>query len=237
MNIAELEKIHIENRRQIDKAITQINLVLNDAIKLNNSAKEYTSTRLLIFLWMSWAETSLNALAYKHPHVSDTVRSKIFGARKEIDKWHLLIDELFKKHYLSKRQYSISRHNIGHSAFTKYQALKEIITNEISIFVEVRNRLAHGQWKVALNSEATSKSQEITTKIWTLSKREILYLKSILINLNKILNDLICSKSTFERDFDTYIARIDKAKFDFNEKFEWYLKHLKGRKKKKAGGI
>ena len=99
-------------------------------------------------------------------------------------------------------------------------------------FIEIRNRLAHGQWKIALNTECTSKSQDITTKIWTLSKKEILYLKSTLVNLNKILTDLISSKSTFERDFDIYIHKIDKAKYDFEEKFEWYLKHLRGRTKK-----
>jgi hypothetical protein len=232
MNIKELEKAHIANRRQLEKAITQINLVLNSAIKSNNKEREYVSTRLLVFLWMSWAETSLNALVYKQPHVNEVIRRKVLGVRREIDKWHILIDEFFKKHYLSKKQTSIKRHNIGHSAYTKYQTLKEIIEKEISIFIEIRNRLAHGQWKVALNTEATSKSQDITTKIWTLSKKEILYLKSTLVNLNKILNDLICSKFTFERDFDPYIARIDKAKYDFDEKFEWYLKHLKNRKKK-----
>jgi len=59
MNIKELEKIHIANCQQLGKAITQINIVLNSAIKSNNTVKEYTATRLLVFLWMSWAETSL----------------------------------------------------------------------------------------------------------------------------------------------------------------------------------
>lgn len=232
MDIKELEKIHIANRQQLEKAITQINIVLNNAIKLNNTIKEYTATRLLVFLWMSWAETSLNALICKQPHVTEEIRTKVLNARKEIDRWHILIDEIFKKHYLSKRQTSITRHNIGHSGYGRYQTIKAIVEKEINVFIEIRNRLAHGQWKIALNTESTDKSQDITTKIWTLSKKEILYLKSTLLNLNKILNDLICSKVTFERDFDTYIFRIDKAKYDFEGKFEWYLKHLKRRKKK-----
>lgn len=232
MNIKELEKIHIANRQQIDKALTQINLVLNDALKSNNTAKEYAATRLLVFLWMSWAETSLNALIYKHPHVTEDIRTKVLSARKEIDKWHILIDEFFKKHYLSKKQTSITRRIMGHSPYARYLSLKEIIEKEVNIFIEIRNRLAHGQWKIALNTEATNKSQDITTKLWALSKKEILYLKSTLVNLNKILNDLICSKATFERDFDAYISRIDKTKYDFDENFEWYLKHLKGMKKK-----
>ena len=113
-------------------------------------------------------------------------------------------------------------------------SLNDLITNDIEFFVEIRNRLAHGQWAIAFNSDSTNKNQTITTRIWTLSKKDLIVLRNVLRNFVMATSDLVCSKATFEKKFDLYMARINEAKHNIDKMYDGVLKHLKEMARKKA---
>lgn len=141
-----------------------------------------------------------------------------------IEKWDVLNDYFFKAQYFGRQDRELNELNLGLTNFSRYIAIHNFIHNNLKIFVEIRNKLAHGQWAVSFNRSGSGKNQEITASIWQLAKKEIMLIKSISKNLPPLMKLLITSKKTFERDVDRYMHRLLKAQKDADIKYEWIKK-------------
>ena len=137
-----------------------------------------------------------------------------------------MIDILFRKHYLSGKQKRLSKVSIGPTAHYRHTELHSILGNDIESFIEIRNRLAHGQWHAALNNEGTAKSPDITRRLWTLTKQDLLLVRDIIQHFAWVMNDFACSKQRFELRYDKLINRIDESRSENQQRFDWIIKHL-----------
>lgn len=220
--IQELAKAHIKNLHSIRKATTQVNRTLNAAIKNCDELQERIYIRLLIILWMTWAECKLNALLTEHPQVTDEDREYIdANSRSELDRWNLILERFVRRRYLNAdSDRELSRLTLGHTTFHRYMTLSELINNNIALYIEIRNRLAHGQWHIALNSQLSAKSPDLTQSIWKLSKVDVLILKRTLIIVSNAIRDLISSSKAFENNFDKHLRDLDLAKRQFEGRMD-----------------
>jgi hypothetical protein len=212
-----IAKAHIKNLRSIRKATTQVNLALNEAIKREDELQESIYTRLLIFLWVMWAECKLNVLLTASPQVDDQDRDEILAnCRNQIEKWNCVLDKFIRRRYLeddTKRE--ISRLSLGHTAYHRYATLNSLINDQLALYVGIRNRLAHGQWHIALTSDLATKNPELTQSIWKLDKSDTLVLKWTLIVLSEAMKNLIQSRDGFEKLFDKHLRKLDLVRRDF----------------------
>jgi hypothetical protein len=143
------------------------------------------------------------------------------------DKWLALVDYFFRDKYFRNQHRKLDEMNLGSTNYHRYYKLRQIIQEDLSPFIELRNRIAHGQWAVTFNDIGFEKNQELTTHAWKLSKKQIMLLKSFITNLPPLIRALITSRATFERGYDRYVNRIVKAKHDADIKFEWILTQRK----------
>jgi hypothetical protein len=225
----ELAKIHGKNRQRISRSITHINRSLNEAIRTNNHELEFINVRIIIFLYASYIECSLEYIVeFYGSQIDLQLKNKIQNSRTHIDKWKLILDEMFKKHYLNSKIKSYSIANLGHAAYHRYQYLLSVINNDIASIIEIRNKIAHGQWAIALNNDGNDKNQNITTKLWTLSKKDTMLVKTTTTNFLKIMNELVASKKAFENIFEKYTNKIEKNRQEYETKYRWVMKYLKG---------
>ena len=220
--VEELAKAHIKNLHSIRKATTQINRALNAAIKNRDELQERMYVRLIIILWMTWAECKLNALLTEHPQVTDQDREHIdSSSRSELDRWNLILETFVRRRYLDDDPgRELSRLTLGHTTFHRYMTLSELINNNIALYIEIRNRLAHGQWHIALNSELSAKNPDLTQRIWKLSKVDVLILKRTLIVISRAISDLVSSRKAFENGFDKHLRDLDLAKRQFEGRMD-----------------
>jgi hypothetical protein len=220
--IEELAKAHIKNLHSIRKATTQVNRALNVAINNCDELQERIYIRLLIILWMTWAECKLNALLTEHPQVTDEDREYIdVNSHSELDRWNLILERFIRRRYLNDDpDRELSRLTLRHTTFHRYMTLSELINNNIALYIEIRNRLAHGQWHIALNSELNAKNPTLTQSIWKLSKVDVLILKRTLMVVSNAIRDLISSKKTFEDNFDKHLRDLDLAKKQFEGRMD-----------------
>jgi hypothetical protein len=143
MRMREFEKLHSLNRKQVQKAITQLNRSLHNAISKGEDDLAYVNVRCLFILWVSWLECSLNIILHSANKLSYSERRDIIKRRTEIDRWSRLIEVSFTKYYLEGRRRVLNKINLGATAFYRYSEFNSILNEHIATFIEVRNRLAH----------------------------------------------------------------------------------------------
>lgn len=203
MTITHLNRFHVRAARKQTK--------ISD-LSLNN-----IFAKLVLTLWISLVEVEFNILIEENePKTKKFVDSINLDKKTTTQKWTSLLDYFFKKQFLKKQSHKLNLINLGHTNYHRYKTLKEILEKDLNSFIELRNKIAHGQWAVILNSNKNNKNDKLTASVWTLSKKELMYLRNLAKNVPIILNLLITSKSTFEKDFEKYINRIVKAK-ELNE--------------------
>jgi len=222
----DIGKAHLQNLNTIRQSTRIIDRELNLAIRSKNDFKEQMYIRLLLFLWLTWAECKLNSLLTVPPQISDDDRKFIKNARSEVDRWFLLLDLYIRRRFLDgDEQKPLDDLNLDAKTFNRYSTIRKMI-ERVGFYIEIRNRLAHGQWSIALNSNRTAKNPQITQSIWSITKTDIIVLKRHLIVLAAIIHDLISSKKAFEQTFDTYTKQSDKVIKDFEGKMDEFRKQL-----------
>ena len=229
----EIAKAHAKNRRKIIQAITQLNRSLNQAIKENKNELQDANVRTIVMLYASYLEASLGYIVHFYgAQISVVNKDNILSQSSHIDKWNYLIDTLFRKRYLDGKRKAFNLINLGHTNFHRYEYIKSLLNTEIKTTIEIRNKLAHGQWAIAFTSDGDEKSQEITTKIWTLTKKDVLATKNIVINFIRIMEKLSASGQGFKETFDDSVYKLEATKEEHDIRYDWLINELKRRKRK-----
>lgn len=226
MLMREWTKVYRKNRIKLSQSITQLNRSLNKSIRNKEHEAAYVHVRCLFLLWISWLEVSMDLILHSANHITESERLDIKNSRREIDRWRKCIEICFKKYYLKPRQRVLNKVNLGPTAYYRYQELNSILEKYIEAYIEIRNRLAHGQWCIAMNSDGTGKNQRLTTELVTLSKKEILLMKSIIKNFVDLVFVLALSKMDFTIKYDQHIRKIDLAANDNEKRFRWFMNFL-----------
>lgn len=231
-NVTELFKSWRKNKRQIHMTIIHLNRFHRRALakdsRLSEIALDNIWAKLMLILWTSLAEVEFNILLTEHYHFTKAFLTYTNINRKSAtDKWLALVDYFFRDKYFRNQQRKLDEMNLGSTNYQRYFKLRQIIQEDLGPFIELRNRIAHGQWAVTFNYTGFEKNQELTTHAWKLSKKQIMLLKAFITNLPPLIRALITSRATFERDYDKYVNRIVKAKHDADMKFEWILTQRK----------
>jgi hypothetical protein len=210
-----LSKIHIRNVRALKRANVQITRCLNQSIREDNKYLREASLKTLVILLVSLLEASLDALLTSTQQVSETMRiDRVYKQHSEIERYRCVIHHFFCKHYNKNKVAPLTELKIGRTNYARYEMLNNLLNNEISTLLNLRNRFAHGQWVIALNENKSQPQNNITGLINRLDKNTIVVMKNAITSFVKIIRDLVVSLPTFERDFDKHCKIIDKVKHD-----------------------
>lgn len=205
-----------KNKRQILMTITHLNRFHLRAVRKDTKVSELSLdnifAKIIVGLWVALLEVEYELIKSK---------IKLKEEKKSLtNKYLQLVDMLFREKYLSEGQAVLNQRNLGHDSYQRYKTLTDIIKNELNIFIEVRNKIAHGQWHVSFTDSGVI-NKDITANVWKLSKKDLLILKTLAINLPIILSSLIQSRKTFEKDFDKNVNKIFLSKEDNEVRFNW----------------
>lgn len=198
-----LYKYHQKNLKSIEYALKTTGLQLRSAVASNASRDIYTYTRLYSFLLAAWTECRLNKLLFEANGFTEAERKRVQNGTKHLERWELAIDGAFRKHYNVPRA-NLSIQNLPHSAFGRLTTLREILEIDLRPVIELRNKLAHGQWEYPLNSEEDDVSSDLCKALKQENILSLQYKHQIIHHLTDLIHDLVVSKETFERDFDDH---------------------------------
>lgn len=218
-----------KNKRQVKLGIKLLNPLHLRAVRKGTKCNEITLdnlySKMLLVMWVSMLEIEFDLLLYDPIfglYLEKFLIDKNINNLSEINKWRVLVEFCFRKQYLNNNlKTSISVISLGDTSFHRYLNLLDILEKDIKPYVELRNRLAHGQWSIAFNDSDFEKNQKITQFVWTISKKDLMLLKSYIKNFPTLIRSLLLSKKTFESTYDKYVNRINLAKNDIDKRYAW----------------
>jgi hypothetical protein len=156
----------------------------------------------------------------------------------QLSQWQACVDESFRKHHNIRRAELDARVlGVGHEARRK--ALQATLDDDLRIVIEIRNKLAHGQWVYPFNNEGTAVEPEKYRLINKEDLQSLQFKYAILHHLSDAIHDLVVSPQTFERDFELHFKNLQQAQTNLKTKsYAKYVATLRtGRAKARANRL
>jgi len=202
-----LYRFHVANLQEIDRAMDKVARSLRMAISQSDEFSVSAFMRLYALLLGAWAECRLRKLIYEPQAFNDSERDLIATESTQLNQWQKAVEIAFRRQYkISKANLSAS--NLSHSAFSRYKALSDMLAGDLGGIIELRNKLAHGQWVYPLNSTGDDVAQEQMDALRVENILALQFKKTLLESLSSAIHDLVVSKPAFERDFDDHYRII-----------------------------
>ncbi|EMC8463236.1 hypothetical protein ACRRGR_003227 [Vibrio alginolyticus] len=217
-NPSKMYGYHVANLQEIELALGHTFRLAKDSISSKDPQQSLRSLlRLYSFLIGAWAETRLNKLLHEEFGFCEEKRAQIESQNSQLDRWKLTIDLAFRKHHkVPKAKLNAVTLGVDHSA--RRDALHETLENELRIIIEIRNKLAHGQWVYPLNNECTKVENDKYLLINKENLQSLRFKFSLINNLADAINDLVVSPVAFERDFEEHFRKLNQVRINLQTK-------------------
>ncbi len=194
-----------KNVMVMSKAWKHINILINNAIRKHDHFSVQTLTRTLTLVFSAWAEANFSKLIHT-PHGFTNVEISQIKAEYKTEGmeagWNKCLDLALQK-VSRNRQRSNFVPNVR-------QRLKRIIKEYVIEPRGIRNKIAHGQWEVALNSNNEKINNDISASIQTLDPVVIKVWFDVYKYLSEIVECLIESPNrVFHRDYWVIVNELD----------------------------
>lgn len=208
VNRATLYRVHCENFRSVGKAFESVTGAARQAIRSRDSDAVTALTYSSALLLGAKIECRLKRLIFEPASFTETERIQVTGSRSQIDRWSAAIDVGFRRRYNVWRLDSAS---IGSQAVDRHEFLQQTLDAALRPVVEIRNKLAHGQWEHVLNYRETDISPDIHSLLRTETVETLSIKDRIAYHYAKIIEDLVISASAFERDYQKSVEKLQAA--------------------------
>lgn len=174
------------------------------------------------FLIGAWAETRLCKLLHEEFGFDSAEREIVQGKATQLEQWQEAVDLAFRKHYRVKNA-KLDERTLGVDYAARRNALQGVLTNELRIIIEIRNKLAHGQWVFPLNNSGTAVESEKFRLINKENLQSLQFKHALLEHLANAVHDLVISPSAFKRDFESHYKRLLQVRTNLvTKKYEKY---------------
>lgn len=193
-----------ENVRALEQAWRHINKTINAAYSSGDNSTAEIHTKLLAQVYCAFAEAVFSKVIHTPEGLSldEISQVKSQGKRNIVDAWKKCIELSLQK---------VQGRSSGHVANTR-QKIESLIDHYIYDPSLLRNKIAHGQWKVALNSNNTKVNSALTIKVQSISVVDLYRHKEAFQSLFRIVEDIIESPNkAHHRDYWSHITGFEES--------------------------
>ncbi|MCC8442849.1 hypothetical protein [Xanthomonas cannabis] len=231
---SKMYKHHVANLRELERAIVQTARLAKAEIAGRDPQKSLRSMlRLYSFLLGAWAECRLRKLLHEQYGFTNDERGEILAVDTQLGQWQRTVDLAFRKHHQIPKADLDSR-VLGVSHAARRDALHSVLSGELKIIIEIRNKLAHGQWVYPFNNEGTAVESEKYLLINKENFQSLQFKYALLGHLADAAHDLVVSPTTFQRDFDGHFRRLEQVRTNISvKKYVDYESALVGSRQKR----
>jgi hypothetical protein len=206
-NQNKLYQFNVSNLREINKALVQIARLARDAIASKNSQNTRTFLIFYLLLLGAWAECQLEKLISAPGAFTDSEKKNLHDERNHLLRWLYVVKLAFSKHFhvpVGK----LDDITLTHDDFHRYETITQLLTRELKPIIELRNKLAHGQWFYPLNETRDNVSTELKKSLEKENLLSLQFKKSLISSILDMVTDLAISLKTYKRDFNQHYKRL-----------------------------
>lgn len=200
----EVYKAQTQNVRSLDKVINQIKRTINNRLKIGNNPGALIQTKILALTYSAWAEVSFSKLIHTPYGFNPDEMKQIKDEHKKggLERgWQKCLELALRKLDASTRTNEVPNIRQKLSRYIKTYIIEPSI---------IRNKIAHGQWTIALNEGNTAANQKYTDRIADLDIVRISIWIRVYEFLENIIEDLIESPNrAFRRDYWGHLTGLD----------------------------
>lgn len=207
-NPTKLYEQHVANLRELETALKNTSRIARAAIASGDHEKSLrTLLRMYAFLIGAWAETRLCKLLHEEFGFDQNERAIVQSKATQLEQWQQAMDLAFRKHH-DIRKAKLDERSLGVDYAARREALQGVLTNELRIIIEIRNKLAHGQWIFPLNNAGTAVESEKYRLINQENLQSLQFKYALLEHLANAVHDLVVSPRAFKRDFENHYKKL-----------------------------
>ena len=215
-----------ENVREIVKTWNHLQRTINRELVKDNTTSAVLHTKLLALVFCAWSEASFSKLIHT-PHgleLDEIKQIKSLAKDNIVDGWEKCLELGLRK--FSKKSKSNYIPNIK-------QRVERVIVEYVQEPRILRNKIAHGQWKIALNRKDQNTNENITQQINDINIVTLNIWRQSHQGLSNIIEALIESPNkAFHRDYWSEIVAVETL---LNKTKNWSLEEkIKLLKEKKS---
>ncbi|MGV0083974.1 hypothetical protein EEAAV_08875 [Rahnella aceris] len=205
---SKIYKYHVANLRELELALGHTGRLARIEISSKDPQKGLRSLlRLYSFLVGAWIETRLRKLLHEEFGFTESERNQIEQKSSQLDQWKETVDLAFRKHHKITKA-PLDQRSLGVAHAARRAALHDVLSNELRILIEIRNKLAHGQWVYPFNSEGDAVEPDKFKLINKENLQSLQFKYSLAEHLADAVHDLVVSPATFERDFEGHFNKL-----------------------------
>lgn len=197
-------KAQTSNVKTLDKAWSHLQRSINKDLVIDNIVSAKLNTKLLALIFSAWSEATLSKLIHTpHGLELDEIQqikslichhSIVHGWKKCLELGLIKVKSSPKSSYIPN--------------------IKQKVERIIGQYVEepsiIRNKIAHGQWDICLNSQNTSINHAITANVQDINVVNLSVWKEAHSALSNIIEALIESPDrAFHRDYWKHTVDLD----------------------------
>jgi hypothetical protein len=193
-----------ENVRSLDQARRQINRSINYALRKGDLKSTEVHTKVLALLFCAWVESNFSKVL--HTPYGFTI-DEIQQIKNSHQRFGLGIGW--------KKCIELGLARVSNAPKSNYipnikQKLSKVVDDYIVSPSLIRNKVAHGQWKTALNSDNSAVNLDITNKMRTLDVILVEEWFGVHEHLATVVESLVESPNrAFHRDYWKEIANLE----------------------------
>jgi hypothetical protein len=206
---ASLYQMHYGNERELTDAFEIASLACKDAIRTANEYSEKLLTKNCALLLAAKLETTLMRIIYEPSGFHPDRRGRILAASTAEERWLAVIKEDFAKRHGIPVRYVPER--LPFTARARYDGIEQLVQDQFSPLIELRNSLAHGQWYRTFDSTGTKINQNRMAQMARQSLWRLTIQSNLLQHVSALIYDLVVTRYAFERDFDKHWGNLRSA--------------------------
>lgn len=193
-----------ENVRALEQAWKHINKTINAAYTKSDVSSAEIHTKLLAQVYCAFAESVFSKVIHTPDGLTldEIAQVKAKGRSNIVAAWKKCVELSLQK---------VQGKSSGHVANTS-KTINELIDKYIYDPSLLRNKIAHGQWKVALNKNNTKVNQIITDQVLSIDVIILYRYKEAFQSLFRIVEDIIESPNkAHHRDYWVHITEFQNS--------------------------
>lgn len=205
--------VQTDNVRALEKAWEQGNRLLNESLRNQSEDAISIQTKLMALLFSSYTEAIFSKLIHT-PNALTQVEINALKSKFKTNSylgWVECLKVIVNK--ITGKDQSYKDKVIGD--------VTTLLTNYIKEPSEVRNRMAHGQWVTALNTDNTKINNDLSNKIRMLDIIVLTRYKKSFTLLSQIIEDLV--ESPNKAHINTYQQKINEFNQEQIKMASWTL--------------
>ncbi len=196
-------KAQTENVRNINKTWKHVQRTINLELTHDNPTAASVHTKLLALVFCAWSEANFSKLIHT-PHgfeLDEIQQIKHLAKGNIVDGWFKCLE--------------LGLHGVSNTPKSNYipnikQSVEQLIREYVQEPRVLRNKIAHGQWKIALNRKNDKINDNLTDKIMNIDVVQLNIWKEAHQGLSNIVEALIESPDrAFHRDYWLEIVKVE----------------------------